>query len=235
MPEKKSEFNVPPKKYHPKGLSILHEDQEIIVVDKAAGLLTMGSNSEKFRTAHYLLNEYVRRGNERSRNRVYIVHRLDRDTSGVIVFAKSERSKEFLQDNWKDFSKKYITLVHGTFEEKEGELSSYLVENKAFRMYSVKNPELGKFAKTGYKVMRESEKFSLLEIDLFTGRKHQIRVHLADEGHPVVGDQVYGSPDKLNKRLALHSASLTVKHPKSGKEMTFETKVPFYFKSILKS
>jgi RluA family pseudouridine synthase len=233
MQEQNSAFKAPSKKHQPKGLTILYEDQDILVVDKVPGLLTMGTEREKEKTAHFLLNEYVKKGNQRSRNRVFIVHRLDRETSGILIFAKSEKTKFFLQDRWKDFTKKYFAVVHGKFKDKEGVITSYLLENKAFRVYSVNNPEQGQFAKTGYKVMRESERYSLLEINLFTGRKNQIRVHLSEEGHPVVGDKTYGK-DKGVQRLALHSGSLTIIHPFTNKEMTFETEVPAYFKTLVK-
>ncbi|MEE4176439.1 MAG: RluA family pseudouridine synthase [Bacteroides sp.] len=232
MQEKESSFKMPPKKHQPKGLNILYEDQHILVVDKVHGLLTMGTEREKEKTAYYLLNEYVKKGNERSRNRVFIVHRLDRDTSGLLIFAKNEHAKRFLQDNWKGFSKKYYAVVHGKFEEKEGEISSYLFESKAYKVYSVNDPEKGKFSKTGFKVLKESEKYSLVEINLFTGRKNQIRVHLSDEGHPVVGDKIYGPSEKGIKRLALHAYSLTITHPFTKKEMNFETGVPLYFKTL---
>lgn len=221
-------------KHKPKGLTILHEDQDIIVVDKINGLLTMGTEREKEKTAYFLLTDYVRKGNPRSRNRIFIVHRLDRDTSGVLVFAKSEQAKQFLQNNWKDFSKTYFAVVHGQMKEEEGIITSYLVENSAFRMYSVNNPEKGKFSKTGYRVLKENANFSLLEIDLFTGTKNQIRVHLAENGNPVAGDKIYGIAEKGIKRLALHSASLTLLHPYSKKNMTFKTPVPPYFYQLVK-
>lgn len=221
-------------KHKPKGLTILHEDQDIIVVDKINGLLTMGTEREKEKTAYFLLTDYVRKGNPRSRNRIFIVHRLDRDTSGVLVFAKSEQAKQFLQNNWKDFSKTYFAVVHGQMKEKEGIITSFLVENSAFRMYSVNNPEKGKFSKTGYRVLKENANFSLLEIDLFTGTKNQIRVHLAENGNPVAGDKIYGIAEKGVKRLALHSASLTLLHPYSKKNMIFQTPVPPYFYQLVK-
>lgn len=221
-------------KHQPKGLFILYEDQDIIVVDKINGLLTMGTEREKEKTAYFLLTEYVRKGNPRSRNRVFIVHRLDRDTSGVLVFAKSDQSKQFLQNNWKDFTKTYFAVVHGQLKEKVGIITSYLVENSAFRMYSVSNPEKGKFSKTGYKVLKENANFSLLEINLFTGTKNQIRVHFAENGNPVAGDKIYGRDEKGIKRLALHSASLTLIHPFSKKSMTFQTTVPSYFYQLVK-
>lgn len=234
MSEKSSSFKPPSKKHQPKGLTILYEDQDILVVDKIHGLLTMGTEREKERTAHFLLNEYVKKGNMRSRNRVYIVHRLDRETSGILIFAKHEKAKAYLQDEWKHFSKKYLAVVHGKLPDKEGIIASYLMENSVFRVFTVNDPEKGKYAETGYRVLRESDLYSLLEIDLFTGRKHQIRVHLSEDGHPVVGDKIYGKGEKGVQRLALHSASLTIKHPHTQKEMTFETGIPAYFKTLVK-
>jgi tRNA pseudouridine32 synthase/23S rRNA pseudouridine746 synthase/23S rRNA pseudouridine1911/1915/1917 synthase len=234
MQEKRPSFKPPPKKYQPKGLVILYEDQDILVVNKANGLLTISTDREKEKTAYFLLNEYVKRGNTRSRNRVFIVHRLDRDTSGVLVFAKNEKAKRYLQEQWSEFTKIYVAVVHGTPEEKEGIITSYLLENKAYRMYSVNDPTKGKFAKTGYKVMKESGRFSLLEINLFTGRKNQIRVHLAEKGYPVVGDKIYGHPDKNIKSLALHAASLTLSHPYTKEKMIFEAAPPLYFNTLFK-
>ena len=234
MQKKESSFKKPAKRHQPKGLTILYEDYDIIVVDKVNGLLTIATDKEKQKTAYFLLNEYVKKGNQRSRNRVFIVHRLDRDTSGILIFAKNEKAKRYLQDNWATFSKKYFTVVHGKLQEKEGVITSYLFEDKAYRVYSVKDPDKGKFSKTGYKTIKESNKFSLLEINLFTGRKNQIRVHLSEMGHPVAGDKIYGKADKEVKRLALHSASLTISHPFTNKEMCFETEIPLYFKTMFK-
>lgn len=221
-------------KHQPRGVTILYEDYDIIVIDKMAGLLTMGTDSEKEKTAYFMLNKYVKRGNPRSGNRIFIVHRLDRDTSGLLVFAKNEKAKHFLQDKWEGFDKKYYAVVQGILQEKQGIITSYLAENKSYRVYSVNNPDKGKFAQTGYQVIKESEKYSLLEIKLFTGRKNQIRVHLSEMGHPVAGDKVYGENDKMIKRLALHSASLKILHPFTHKEMVFETEIPSYFKTLVK-
>ena len=123
--------------------------------------------------------------------------------------------------------------MHGTLEEKEGVISSYLAENKAHKVYSTENQSVGKLAKTGYKVIRESKFYSLLEIDLLTGRKNQIRAHLSEKGHPVAGDKLYGDQGKGSRRLALHAASLTFVHPHSKEKMTFEAEPPDYFKSLL--
>ncbi len=234
MPESKKQFKRSPKRYEPRGLLILHEDRDILVVNKVCGLLTVSSAKVKDNTAYHLLSEYVRKGNPKSRRRVFIVHRLDRDTSGVIVFAKSENAKQYLQEEWQGFQKKYYALVHGTLPDREGIITSYLAENSAHRMHSVADSKKGKLARTGYRVLRESKTYSLLEIDLLTGRKNQIRVHLADLGCPVVGDKKYGEKAKGIRRLTLHAASITILHPHSKKEMTFTTKVPTYFKSLMK-
>jgi tRNA pseudouridine32 synthase/23S rRNA pseudouridine746 synthase/23S rRNA pseudouridine1911/1915/1917 synthase len=233
--EHKPAFKKVPKKYQPKGLTVLYEDVDILVINKEHGLLTIGTDSQRERTAYYILTDYVKKGNAKSKNRVFIVHRLDRDTSGVLVFAKNEKAKNYLQENWADFSKTYYAVAHGTFKEKKGVIESYLVENNEFRIFSTEDPSLGKFAKTGYKVIKESADYSLLEIELFTGRKNQIRVHLAESGHPIAGDRIYGRKDKEVKRLALHAGSLTFNHPFSKKQITFEAEVPAYFKNLVKN
>ena len=234
MQKSPSNFKRPPKRYQPRGLSVLYEDRDILVVDKVSGLLTMSNEKVKEKTAYYLLNEYVRKGNQKSRRRIFIVHRLDRDTSGIIVFAKNEDAKQYLQGNWQTFQKTYYALVHGALPTKKGVITSYLAESRVHKMYSVTDPKEGKLAKTGYKVRRESAKYSLLEIDLLTGRKNQIRVHLADKGCPVAGDKKYGVKERGMKRLMLHAASLTITHPYSKETMTFATKVPAYFESLMK-
>ncbi len=233
MRKSQKNFKSPPKRYQPKGLSILYEDHDIMVVDKMSGLLTVSTEKVRENTAYYRLNTYVRKGNQKSRNRVFIVHRLDKDSSGIIVFAKNENAKRYLQDEWHGFKKKYYAVVHGTLSKKKDIITSYLAENRAYKMHSVADPEKGKLAKTGYEVLRESKKFSLLEIDLLTGRKNQIRVHFSEKGFPVVGDKKYGQKDSDIKRLALHAASITILHPDTKEIMIFETKIPAYFKSLV--
>lgn len=234
MSERKKIFKSPPKRYQPKGVTVLYEDYDILVVDKVSGLLTMGNAKVRENTAYFVLNEYVRKGIQKSKNRIFIVHRLDKDTSGVIIFAKNEKAKRYLQDEWKSFTKKYYAVVNGTPPKKEETITSYLAENKAYKMYSVNDPKKGKLSKTKYKVLKESKKYSLLEIELLTGRKNQIRVHFSEKGFPVAGDKKYGNKGKGISRLMLHSASMTVIHPSTKEEMTFETKVPDCFESLLK-
>lgn len=223
----------PSSKYQPKGLTILHEDKDIIVMEKPCGLLTMGTERDKSRTAHSILNDYVRKGDPRSRNRIYIVHRLDRETSGILIFAKSEAAKIFLQGHWQETEKRYLTIIYGSLTPKTGKISSYLAENSAFTVYSTPDPALGKLSHTEYTVLKENRGFSLLEIHLLTGRKHQIRVHLSEKGHPVVGDKKYGRKNDAYGTLALHARTLSFTHPVSGKRMTFETGIPEFFTRLI--
>jgi len=233
MPEIAKNIKKPSKKHQPRGLSILYDDSAILVVEKVSGLLTMSNERVRERTVYYLLTNYVRKGNSKSRNRIFIVHRLDRDTSGVLVFAKTAEAKRFLQDQWQGFSKKYYAVIQGTIAEKEGVISSYLAENAVHKMYSVQDPNKGKLAKTGYKVLRESKNYSLVEIELLTGRKNQIRVHFSDKGCPVAGDKIYGEKRSDIRRLALHAGSLTILHPTTKEPMTFDTKIPALFNALL--
>jgi len=211
------------------GMEILHEDRDIIVVNKAAGLLTMGTGRDGGRTAHAALMDYVQKGNYKSRERVYIVHRLDRDTSGALVFARSEEAKAKLQDNWKSAEKIYLAFVEGHPDPEEDTISSYLVESDARRVYATKDQKAGRLSETHYKVVKHVGKRALLEVRLLTGRKNQIRVHLADKGWPIVGDAKYGRKIRDNKRLALHSYVLSIDHPYHGERMTFTAPIPDTF------
>ena len=223
------------KRRLPKGLEIIFEDEYLLVVDKPAGLLTVGTATNKTATVYYFLTDYIRKGALKSRKQIYTVHRLDQWTSGVLIFAKSEEVKERLQDHWKDTQKKYIAVVHGRLEEKEGIITSYLAESKSFTVYSTNDETKGRLSHTAYKVLKETEQFSLVEINLLTGRKNQIRVHMADRGHPVAGDHKYGNEKDRDINLALHSKSITFKHPADGRQMTFVTKIPDYFNRLMNS
>ncbi|MBL0225631.1 MAG: RluA family pseudouridine synthase [Geobacteraceae bacterium] len=223
----------PSAKYQPKGLPVIYEDRDIIVVEKPSGLLSIGTDRDKSRTVHSILNEYVRKGNPHSRNRVYIVHRLDRETSGILILAKSETAKTFLQAHWQETDKRYLTIVHGSLAPKAGTISSYLVENSALHVYSTPDPTLGKLSHTEYTVLKETKGFSLLEIRLLTGRKHQIRVHLSEKGHPVVGDRKYGKGNDSYGTLALHARSISFTHPVNGRRMSFETGIPDFFTRLV--
>jgi len=235
MQEHRKPFKRPPKRFEPKGLSILFEDHDIIVVDKVHGLLTVGSEAERDKTAYNLLSEYVRKGNSKSRNRIFIVHRLDRETSGILVFAKTEEAKRFLMTGWLSFEKRYFAVVHGRMPNSAGQIESYLAESGVHRMYSVRDREKGKLSKTAYKVIETTKRYSLLEVQLLTGRKHQIRVHLSDQNCPIVGDKKYGSTEKGIKRLALHASSLTIVHPHTKEPLSFDTKMPAYLESLIRN
>ncbi len=225
----------PTPKHGPRGVTLLYEDADVLVVDKPCGLLTMGSERDKSRTVHAILNDYLRKGNPKSRHRAYIVHRLDRDTSGILLFAKSEQAKLFLQSDWEQSSKSYLALVFGHLSEPQGTISSYLAENAAFSVYSTPDPAKGKLSHTAYTLIKEQKGLSLVSIQLLTGRKHQIRVHFSEKGHPVVGDRKYGKNQASYPNLALHARSLCFTHPVSGARLSFQTKIPELFGKLVGS
>lgn len=228
-----SEHSSVSSNYLPHGLVILHEDRDVVVVDKPAGLLTMGTDRDRTRTAYFFLTDYVRKGYSKSPNRIFIVHRLDRETSGIVIFAKNIEAKFRLQDQWQDTEKKYLAVVHGRCVQQSGTVTTYLAENKARIVYSTSDASKGRLSRTGYQVLKQTKDFTLLEVDLLTGRKHQIRVHLAGIGHPVVGDRKYGKKDRDHPRLALHARAISFKHPWSGEQVTVETEVPAYFNRLV--
>jgi RluA family pseudouridine synthase len=217
----------------PPGLVILHEDRDIIVVDKPAGMLTMASETEKVRTAYHALTDYVRKGNPKSRYRIFIVHRLDRETSGVVIFAKTGEAKKALQEGWPDAVKTYAAVVHGRMDKTSGLVISHLVESGVHKVYSTREAGQGKLARTAWSVVREKGKYSFLDVTLLTGRKHQIRVQMADLGHPVAGDRKYGVKGDGFPRLALHARSITFAHPFSGVKMTVDAPVPGVFAQLV--
>ena len=165
-----------------------------------SGLLTVSSEKVRENTAYFLLTNYVRKGNPKSPHRVFVVHRLDRDTSGVLVFAKSEEAKHFLQDQWADFEKSYYAVVEGEPPREGGVVSSYLAENSIHKVYSTTDKKRGKLSKTAYRVLKQGQGNSLLEIKLLTGRKNQIRVHMSDLGCPIVNDKKYRPEEEGEKK-----------------------------------
>ncbi len=210
----------------PKGMQVLFEDAAIIVIDKPENLLSMGTDKEKDKTAYAYLNNYIRRGNARNPNHVWIVHRLDRETSGVMVFAKTEAAKAALQQYWDDVVKHYLAIVEGAPPEDEGVFSSHLNENGPYKVYSAPASEQTRLAVTPYFVLKKTATRALVELMPETGRRNQIRVHLADAGCPIVGDQKYGAKTNPIRRVALHASVLQFKHPVTGKLMRFESKLP---------
>jgi 23S rRNA pseudouridine1911/1915/1917 synthase len=211
------------------GLTILHEDEDIIVIQKNAGLLSIASSQEDEVTAYRQLMAHVRVHNPASR--IHVVHRLDRDTSGVMMFAKSERIQQLLQNSWHDTVKErtYVALVEGCVKKPEGTITSWLKESSTLKMYSSRYPNDGQHAVTHYRTIQSNNSFSLLEVQLETGRKNQIRVHMQDIGHPIVGDKKYGSRSKAINRMGLHARVLAFVHPATGSLLRFETDIPKSF------
>lgn len=215
------------------GVNILYEDDAIIVINKEAGILSMAASRSKDWDAYRQLTDYVKK--EKRDNRIYIVHRLDRDTSGVMVYAKTEAAKEKLQKNWHDVVKErtYTALVEGNVEKQEGTISSWLKENQAMKVYSTSDKKEGKHAVTHYKKIDGNQSYTLLEVELETGRKNQIRVHMQDIGHPIVGDKKYGSKSNPIRRLGLHATTLAFYHPTMDKLVRYTVKVPDTFTNLI--
>lgn len=213
-------------------LKIVYEDKHLVIIDKKPGVLTVGTDKDKEHTLFHELLTFQKQKNKN--NKIFIVHRLDRDTSGLVVFAKSERIKKILQDTWDNVERKYIAVVNGLVINKQGVIESYLMETKTFYVYSTSNKIKGKYAKTNYSVIKQNKKYSLLDINIKTGRKNQIRVHLNDIGHSIVGDKKYGAKDNNPLgRLALYAYELNFIHPVSGKNMIIKMPVPNDFEKLV--
>lgn len=211
---------------------ILFEDDHIIVVNKPSGLLTIATTKEKEHTLYHIVREYLV---SRDRNaRVFIVHRLDKDTSGVVVLAKDEKTKNQLQENWNEFVslREYVAVVHGKLKEESGRIVQNLKETKTNLVYVTKKDD-GKEAVTNYKVVKENANYSMVSVFLETGRKNQIRVAFQTLRHPIVGDKKYGDPRDKNNRLYLHANRLKMYYPVIKKDILFETATPQEFKKIM--
>ena len=213
-------------------LKIIYEDADLIVIDKPSGLLTIATDAEKRKTAYSLLSDYVKRS--ASQNKIFIVHRIDRDTSGLLLFAKNSVVKEQIQQTWETTvsQRTYVGVVEGVVEQTEGTITSWLAETTAHRVYSLPTAQAGKQAITHYRKIAGNSRYSLLQINLDTGRKHQIRVHMQDLGHPIVGDKKYGAQSNPIQRMALHAQVLAFTHPTTGKELRFESPIPERFLQI---
>ena len=209
-------------------LNIIYEDKNIIVLIKPSGLLTIGTDREKEKTLYYMVSDYVKKINKN--NKIFVIHRLDKDTSGIVMFAKNEVVKNQYQDNWDKLVRlrKYYALVEGKIDN-AGFVESYLKEDKNFNVYSTKDKS-GKYAKTEYTVIKNTKEYTLLDINLLTGRKNQIRVHMKDLNHPIVGDKKYGSNINPIHRLGLHAYKLEIIDPISRKLLKFVDKMPRKFK-----
>lgn len=215
-----------------RAVQIVFEDKDIIVVDKPEGLLTIATDKEKDRTLYAFLFEHVKR--KKPPEMLFIVHRLDREASGLLVFAKSETAKHQLQQQFKEHSagRTYVAVTERRMARTAYTIDTFLAENRIHRCYSTQDRSKGKRAVTHVKVSKRSPHRTLAEVQLETGRKHQIRVHLAEQGHPIVGDKVYGSLSNPIRRLALHAAKLAFKHPRTGKHLEFVSPPPALFASL---
>ncbi|MCR8645628.1 RluA family pseudouridine synthase [Paenibacillus sp. N1-5-1-14] len=215
------------------GIRIIHEDDDIMVINKDSGMLSIATATEKENTAYHQLTDHVRRTDPKAR--IFVVHRLDRDTSGVMMFAKNEEAQQKMQNAWQDAveERTYVALVEGNVKRESGTITSWLKESKTLLMYSSQYANDGQKAVTHYKLLQTNREFSLLEVNLETGRKNQIRVHMSDIGHPVVGDKKYGSRKNIIGRLGLHARVLAFQHPTTGEKMRFETKVPEKFQRVV--
>ena len=212
-------------------LKIVHLDDAIIVADKPSGLLSMGSDRDKERTVHRILNEHLKALAKSRHQQAYIVHRLDRETSGLILFARNESIQAALQQHWKEVTKKYLAVIEGVPTNPQGTLIDRLVESSSLLVHRVTKG--GEIAITHYRVVGQHGDMSLVELTLETGRKHQIRVQLAGLGYPVAGDRKYGAQTDPARRLALHSCELKFRHPVSGASMEFRSALPARLKELI--
>lgn len=224
------EFQV----FYDRRIKLVYEDDDILVINKGYGLLSMGNDKVKEGTAYSIMRDYLKRKDPR--NKIFIVHRLDRDTSGLMMFAKSIEAKEAMQHNWNNMviSRKYLAVVEGKVEEEEGTVRSYLAENSQYEVFSTDDPKQGQLAVTRYRTLKSRNGYSLMEVSLDTGRKNQIRVHMKDLGHPIAGDRKYGAKSSPIHRLALHAQTLRFVHPITRRDMNFSTPIPASFASMVK-
>ena len=215
-----------PKTSLPSGIKIFYEDAHLLVIAKPENLLSIASEAEPEKTAYFQLTEYVRQAHPRSKERVWIVHRLDRQTSGLMVFAKTPETKEILQSRWDQFEKKYEAVVEGRPPQDAGTLESDLDESNPFKVFIRPASALTRHAVTHYRVLKNNRHRSLVELTLETGRRHQIRVQLSSLGCPIVGDEKYGAKSDPAGRLGLHSSFLRLIHPVTTQELRFTSPLP---------
>ena len=227
--------NSPIRRKTRSNLPIIYEDNDLIVINKPTKLLSVPSDNEKGSTAFRMVNDYLQQKDKH--NRAFIVHRLDEDTSGVLMFAKNVKMANALTDgdNWNNLTKKrgYYAIIEGQLEKKEGTITSYLKKNAQNMMYSSKKKGDGQLAITKYKVMNETKDYSLVDVNIETGRKNQIRVHFGDLGHYIIGDDKYGEPSNPLKRLGLHAYELDIINPLNGKLMKFKAPMPKEFSTLM--
>lgn len=213
-------------------LDIIYEDKDMIAIDKPAGLLSISNNKEKELTAFRKVSDYIKRNHKSAK--LFVVHRLDQGTSGVLLFAKNEKTKNVLQKNWNDIVKKreYTAVVEGKMD-KSGTIESYLAMNHFQIVYSTKDRENGWYARTHYRLVKYKNNYSMLKVDIDTGRRNQIRVHMSESGHPVTGDKKYGAKKNPINRLALHAGKLHLIDPRNGKLLKLESNTPFEIEKLV--
>ena len=211
-------------------LKILYEDKSIIVISKPSGLLTIGTNKEHNNTLYRKVSDYVKK--QHKSNKIFIVHRLDKDTSGIIVFAKTEQVKRILQRNWDKFKRKYVALVEGKVT-KRNIIKNYLAETKTLKTYITNDKKIGKLAITEYNPIKSNKEYSLLNIEILTGRKNQIRVHMESINHPIVGDKKYNSKKNPIRRMCLHATCLEFIHPLTNRRIIINDKYPEIFDKLV--
>ncbi|MCH5329253.1 MAG: RluA family pseudouridine synthase [Coprobacter sp.] len=229
----KINFRVGYKEFKNSQLRIIYEDDALIVVDKVSGLLSVSTDRIKTRTAYHILSNYLKSKDPAAR--LFVLHRLDRDTSGLMMFAKNQRVQEIMQHAWNEMilDRRYIAVVEGQPHPAEGEITSYLCENAAYEVYSTPDKTSGgQYALTRYRVLQGNRRYSLVELQLATGRKNQIRVHLKDIGHSIAGDRKYGARTNPLRRMALHASRLRFVHPLTRHDMHFEVPPPAPFRQV---
>ena len=211
-------------------LKILYEDKSIIIISKPSNLLTIGTNKEHNNTLYRKVSEYVKK--QHKSNKIFIVHRLDKDTSGIIAFAKTEPVKRILQRNWDKTKRKYVALVEGKVT-KGDTIKNYLAETKTLKTYITNDKKIGKLSITKYKPIKGNKEYTLLDIEILTGRKNQIRVHMESINHPIVGDKKYNSKKNPIRRMCLHATYLEFIHPITNKRLIIEDKYPNIFDKLI--
>jgi 23S rRNA pseudouridine1911/1915/1917 synthase len=226
-------FDQSRKEKRLRGLKIVFEDEDLIIVDKEPGFLSVSTDKEKMRTAYSMLNEYVKKKNKNSR--VFVLHRLDREVSGLLIFALNAEIQEMFQKNWDILVKgySYFAVVEGTPQKEKDTLVSWLTENKNYIMKSSLTDNGGLKSVSHYKMLESAECYSLLELNLETRRKNQIRVQLQQIGHPIVGDKKYGAKNNPIKRIALHAGKLLLKHPVTGEMLEFRSTTPKVMQQLI--
>lgn len=212
-------------------VKIVYEDRWLVVVEKNIGILSMAAGHSSLNVKSVLDDYFLK---SRQKCRAHVVHRLDRDTSGLMVYAKDIETEQILEHNWHQivYDRRYVAVVNGEMEQNNGTIANWLKDNKAYITYSSPTDNGGKYAVTHFQVLNRTTEHSLVEYKLETGRKNQIRVHSADMGHPVCGDMKYGNGDDPLHRLCLHAYMLCFTHPVTGEPMEFSTPIPTAFRSL---